>query len=149
MIKLKNPNCDKILNEMVTKLQNSKCDNNQIVTKLELRLWQTQKLKLWLNSKTQIGSKTQIVMKFNNSNWDETKKLKCWQNSQTQIVTKLKKSNCESKLKMWREKNLKTQNVTTPIVTNSKTQIKTRLKKTQIVTMLRNSNCDKLWRKKL
>ena len=40
----------------------------------------TQKLKLWQNSKTQ------IVTKLTNSNWDETQKLKLWQNLTVIIV---------------------------------------------------------------
>ena len=88
----KNPNGDEIeKNQIVMKCKNSKCD-------------ETQKPKLWWNSKTQ------VVMKRKNSNWDETKnpncnetqnsncyethKLKLWWNLKTQIVMKLKYSNC-------------------------------------------------------
>ena len=71
-------------------LKNSNCD-------------ETQKIKLWWNSKTQ------TVMKFKKSYCDETQKLKFWQNlklklcpnSKTQILTKLKfwqNSNCEKKI---------------------------------------------------
>ena len=89
-----------------------------------------------------IKLKTQIVMKLKNSNGDKTQKLKLWQNSKTQIVTKLKNSNCD---------NLKTQIVTTEILTKQnydKTQVVTKLKnskcdKIQIVTKLKNSKCDK------
>ena len=65
-------------------LWNSNCD-------------ETQKIKLWWNSKTQ------IVMKLQNSNCDETQKLKLWWNSKTQIVMKLKNSKCDKtqKLKLW------------------------------------------------
>ena len=60
---------------------------------------ETQKLKLWSNSKTQIlikkNLKTWIVMKLKNSNCDETQNLKLWQNSKAQIMTKLLNSNCD------------------------------------------------------
>ena len=60
--------------EIVTKLKNLNCDK-------------TQKLILWQNSKTQIGTKlkTEIVNKLKNSNCDST-----------QIVGKLKNSNCDN-----------------------------------------------------
>ena len=51
-------------------------------------------------------SKTQIVIKFKNSNCDETQKVKLWINSRTQIVTKKEE-------KKWQNSNCdKTQNVT-------------------------------------
>ena len=63
----------------------------------------TQKLKLWWNSKTQ------IVIKLKNSNYDQTQKLKLWKNSKTKIVIKLnfwQNSSCDktqivTKLKLW------------------------------------------------
>ena len=90
---------------------------------IKLKLWwnshnsncfETQKLKLWQNSKIQ------IVMKLKNSNGDKTEKLKLWPNWKTQIVTKLN-SNCEktqimTKFKLW-ENKLKAWNVTSQIVT--------------------------------
>ena len=68
--------------------------------------------------KTQIVSKTEIVMNFKNSDCDETQELKWWQNSKTQIVMKLKNSNGDKtqKLKLW-------QNSTTEIVTKLKNAI--------------------------
>ena len=66
--------------------ENSNCD-------------ETQKLKLWQNSKTQtvtkcdITQKLQIVTKLKNSNYDKTQKLKLWQNSKNQIVTYFSKNN--------------------------------------------------------
>ena len=61
--------------------QNSNCDKTQ-----DLKLnTKTQNIKLWGNSKTQTVGKlkfdeTQIVMKFEKSNYDENQKLKWWQN---------------------------------------------------------------------
>ena len=123
-IKIKS-NCDVTLTEIRTKLklgQNSNCEgekhNNQNVTKLNL----------WQNLRTQIMT--------NSKNGDKTKKKQLWQNSKTPIVTKLK---------MWGEKNSKTQNVTKlKLWQNSRTQIMTQLKhsklwqnsETQIVTVL-------------
>ena len=76
-----------------------------ILTK-NLNCDETQKLKLWWNSKTQIlmklknsncdeTKKTQIVMKLKKSNCDETQQLKLRWNSKTQIMMKLKNSNCD------------------------------------------------------
>ena len=65
--------------------------------------------------------KTQIVIQLNNTNWDETHKLKLRQNLTTQIVMKLKD----------------------PLWQNSK---KSKDDKTQTMTKLKlwqNSNCDK------
>ena len=80
--KHKTQNCGK-------KLDNSNCD-------------ETQKLKLWQNSKILIVTKlkTQIVTKLKNwncyksqkLNCDKTQKLKMWPNYKTEIVTKLKKN---------------------------------------------------------
>ena len=88
--KLKRSNCDKT-HKLMTKLKNSLGQNsnwqnpkyqivtktkiwqNQIVTKLK-KIYQTKKLKLWQNSKTQIVTK-----------------LKSGQNSKSQIMTKLQK----------------------------------------------------------
>ena len=57
------------------KLTKSNCDD-------------TQKHKLWWNSKTQ------VMMKLKNSNCDKTQKQKLSQNSKTQMATKLKNENC-------------------------------------------------------
>ena len=97
---LKNSNCDKNLKYKVWQ-------NSKIQIKTKLKLWRkklkmsqnsnfdktkdlklntkTQKIKLWCNSKTQTVWKlkfdeTEIVMKFEKSNYDENQKLKCWQN---------------------------------------------------------------------
>ena len=70
MTKLKKSNCDKTKKTQhfeKSSLENSICDNTQVVTTL----------KLWQKSKC---DKTQIVTKIH--------KLKLWQNSKTQIVTK-------------------------------------------------------------
>ena len=86
---------------MLTKFHNSNYDN-------------TQKVKKWRNSKTQ------IVTTRKKSKWDKTQvvtKLKLWQSSncdKTQFVTKLKlwqNSNCETKIK---NSNVTTQTVTKP-----------------------------------
>ena len=58
--------------QVVMKPKNSNCD-------------ETQKLKLWWNSKTQIvmklkNSKPHIVMKLKNSNGNKIKIFKLWQN---------------------------------------------------------------------
>ena len=57
---------------------------------------ETQKLKLWWNSKIQ------IVMKLKKINCDELK-TQMWWKSKTSILMKLKKSNCDEteKLKVW------------------------------------------------
>ena len=129
--------------------------------------------------------KTQIVIQLNNTNWDETHKLKLrqnlttqivmklkdplWQNSKNQKMTKLKlwqNSSCDKtqiviKLKLWQTLSCdKTQIVTAQIVKkkkinnlkcdNSNCDKTQYLKwwqnsKTQIVTKLQNSNCDKMW----
>ena len=78
------------------KLKNSNCDENQ-------------KIKLWLNSKTQIVMKLKNSKwdEHQNSNWDETQKLELRRNSKTQIVMKLKNSYCDEiqKLKLWWNSN--------------------------------------------
>ena len=53
--------------QIVMKLKNFSCD-------------ETEKFKLWLNSKTEIvmKHKNEIVMKPNNWNCDETQKIKLW-----------------------------------------------------------------------
>ena len=78
------------------------------------------KLKLWWNSKTQIviKFKNSNAEKLKHSNCDKTQKLKLWKNSQyeekklknstcdrTQIVTKLENSNYDTtqKLKLWQK----------------------------------------------
>ena len=74
----------------------------------KLKWWQTQKLKLQQNSKTQ------IVTKLKNSDCD---KLKLWHNSKSQNVTQLKKSNCDKtqKIKLRQNSNLdKTQKLHGP-----------------------------------
>ena len=80
---------------------------------------ETQKIKFWWNSKTQIvvklkknpvvmklkysngdkKSKTQIVTKLKNSKGDITQKLKLWKKRKTQKYDFL------SKLKLWQNKN--------------------------------------------
>ena len=93
----KNSNCHET--KILMKFINSKCD-------------ETQKLKWWQNSKSQIVTKpkkskcdktqnvkkkmktskcdkTQIVTKLENSNYDKTLKLKFGPNSETHILTKL------------------------------------------------------------
>ena len=85
-------------------------------------------------------TKIQIVKKLNNSNDDETQKLKWWQNSKNQIVTKLKKLNCDETLK----KN--------QVMINLKLWQNLNCDKTQTVTkhkMWQNSNCDQALRLKL
>ena len=70
----------------------------QIVAKLKTsnysNFYETQKLKLWQNSKTP------IVTNLKNLIYDETQKLTLWQNSLIQIVTKLKNSNCDHTQKL-------------------------------------------------
>ena len=107
---------------------------------------------MWINSKTQTViklensncDKTQIVTKpkknkfwlnSKKSNLEVTKTLKLWLNSKTEIVTKLKNSNCDQsqKLKLWQD---------------SKTQIFTKLKnwnfdKTQKLKLWQYQNCKK------
>ena len=116
-----------------------------MTTLKNLKLYQTQELKLWPNSKTQLMSKltfllnlkivtvvtklkknTQIVTKLKNSNCEKNLKLKKLSNSKTQIVTKLKYSNYDrtQRLKVWQ---------------NLKIQIGKELK-----TQLKNSTCDKI-----
>ena len=85
--------------------------------------------------------------KTQNSNCDKPKQ-KVWQNSKTKIVTKLKNSNSDQtqKLKLWRFFGIKLKKSICDKIQkikywqNSKTQIAT--KKNQIVTKLKNSNCD-------
>ena len=80
------------------------------------------------------NTKTQIVTKLENSNFDENQKLKMWWNSKTQIVMKIYNSNCDDiqKLKLWWNSNLngdKTQNSKAQIVRKkSKTKSETKLK---------------------
>ena len=57
----------------MTKLKNSNCD-------------QTQNLKLWQKSKSQIVKKTKQLKFWHKSNYYKTHRLKLWQNSQTQYV---------------------------------------------------------------
>ena len=103
----------------MTKLRYSNCDK-------------TQKLKLWLNSKTQ------IVTKLKNSNCDNAQTLKLWQNSKTQKMTKLKNSNCDKSNKK-KPKNI-----------DKAQKLKTwQNSKTQIVTKPKNSNCVKTQKLKL
>ena len=83
----------KLLNEIEIELKNSNCDL-------------IQKLKLWLNSKTQIVKKLKNSISDEtqkNLNGDKTQKLKWWQNSKIQMVTKLKNSNYDKtqKPKLW------------------------------------------------
>ena len=116
------------------KLKNLKCD--------QLKLWQNSITKIMIHSttqilktstKNQILSKTQIVMK-----------LKLWWSSKTLILMKLKNSNCDKtqklkfnpKLKAWRKKPSKTQNLTTQIVTKLK---KSNYYKTQKLKLWQNS----------
>ena len=73
-------------NSIVMKLKTPNCD-------------ETQKFKLWWNSKTQIVMKLKMgtkiikkkmVTKIIKKKWWQIHKLKLWQNLKTQIVTKLK-----------------------------------------------------------
>ena len=93
-----------------------------------------------------------IVTKLKNPNCYKTSKLKLWQYSKTQFVTKLENSTCDKtqKLKLWW--NWKKHR----LQTNSKTQnVKKRKKKlnlwpnfkTQVVTKLKNKNCEKVQKK--
>ena len=65
----------------VTKFNNSKGDKNQ-----NLKCDETQKHKMWQNSKTQ------NLTKLKNSKCDKTQWHKMWQNSKSKNVAKLKKS---------------------------------------------------------
>ena len=87
----------------------------------------TQKLKLWQNSKTR------IVTKLKNSNFDNVKnvtKLKLWQNSKCERKKKLKNSKCDKIQIMTKLKNSKCDNNQKfNLWHNSKTQIVTKLEK--------------------
>ena len=78
--------------------------------------------KFVMNQFYEENSKTQIVTKVKNSNYDNSK-TQIWTKLKTLIVTKLTNSSCDrtQNLKLWRKKN----------------------PKTEIVTKLRNSNWDK------
>ena len=71
VIKLKQKKIMKLKNSNYGYCQNSNCD-------------ETQKLKLWLNSKTQIVMK--LIKPNCDDSQDETQKLKLWCNPKTQIV---------------------------------------------------------------
>ena len=103
---------------------------------------QTQKLKLWQNSQSQIVTKlknlnhdsNQKLKVWQNSNCAKTEKLKLWQTSKTQIFTtqspKLgQNSNYEEEKK-------------TQILTTKKLKLWQK-SRTQIVTKLKTWNCDK------
>ena len=107
MMKLKNWNCERVTKKSICK--------------------KTQKLKLWPNSNTQIGTKLKrsncdktwivIYLKlWENSNCDKTQvvaTLKLWQNSNCEIKNqKLKNSKCDKtwELKLWQ--NSKTEMLT-------------------------------------
>ena len=79
------------------KPKSSNCDTTQIVTKLKNWNWdQTQNLKMWQNSKSQIVTKLNSNCdKTQKSNCDKTQKVKLRQNLKTKIVTKLKNANCD------------------------------------------------------
>ena len=82
------------------------------------------------------NSKTKI-WQLNNPKFDETQKLKIWQNSITWNVRKLKQPKCEKTKNSKRDKTKK----------NSKCDKTKNLKlwqhwKTQNVTKLKNSKCD-------
>ena len=76
----KNPNCDKIQTQLVTKLKNYSFDKN---------------LKIQIVTKLLICDKVQIVTKLKNSRCYQTQLLNPWK--------KLKKSNCDKtqKIKLW------------------------------------------------
>ena len=141
---------------MLTKLKNRNCDK-------------IQKLNLGWNSKTQMVTKlknsnwdkthTKIVTELKNPNCDKTwivTKLKLWQNSncdKAQVVTKLKlwqnsnydKTQIVIKVKLWPHSNYDK----TPIVRGKNLNV-TKLKlwqnsRIQIVTKLKTSNCNKTW----
>ena len=80
----KNSNCDK----------NAKYDisKTKIVTKENSK---TKKTKKVTNPELWHSSKTQIVTKLKNSNYDKDQKFKLWHEVKTQIATKLKISNCD------------------------------------------------------
>ena len=86
------------------------------------------------------------MMKFKNSNCDETQKLFVIKLKKTQAMIKLKNLNCDEilKLKLWLKKNIKnskcdkTQKL--KLLQNSLTQNVTN---PQNVTKLKNSNFDK------
>ena len=109
-----------VIKKIVTKLENSNCEEKkqktQIMTKFKnSNCDKTQKLKLWQNWKTELRPNTKIlnVKKFKNSNCDKTiEKLNC---------DKTQNSNCDKTQKLKLRQNLKT----------------------QIVTKLKNPNCDK------
>ena len=94
-------NCYETLKtQIVMKLKKPKLGWNSKTQKSD----QSQKLKLWLDSKFKLGwnpktqfwwnSKTQIVIKLKTSNCDKTQRVKYWWNLKTQIVMKLNHSNC-------------------------------------------------------
>ena len=166
--------------QIVTKLSSDSCERSDRSDSFESSVSSKRKhflffssLKSSQNTKTKIVTKlknsnfdktqTQIVTRLKNSNYDKTQKLKLWQNAKTQIAMKLKNTNCDKtqKLKIW-------QNSKTQIVTkhkhfncdetlkhkswkNSKTRMakKNKTLKTQILTKLKNSNCDQSQKLKL
>ena len=156
VIKLKNLNCDK----------NSCCDKNQNVRKNQkLKLWENSKIKILIKLKNSNGDKTTknlIVTKFKNSKCDKTQlvtKHKLEQSSncdKTHIVTKLEmqqNSNCgqtqvlRKKIKNLNEKICIVAKLENSNYDNSKTQIVTKKKKTQIGTKLEIWHLN-LWRQK-
>ena len=107
----------------MVKLKNSNCDKTQRVT----------------------NSRTQMIKKNSNSNFDMWQNLNYVKNSnrdETQIVMKYKNSNCdETQLKLWQnQKNSNCDKIKrTQIVTKLKLQQNLNYDETQIVTKL------KLW----
>ena len=128
---------------------------------VQIKVWyhitNAQQLKLWHDSKTQ------IVTKLKNSNYDKTKKnSKLWLNSKIQIVTNLKNSNCDKTIKKKLWQNSKTQIGTGVTEATVVTEVTTKFNRvfffilfcpynsiTQIVTKLKNTNCDKIQKLRL
>ena len=102
--------------------------NPQIVKKLKKNSYKIQKLELW---------------QLKPSNWQETQKLKMWQNSKTQIVTKLKTSNCDKTQKIQFETKLKSTNC------DKSQKLKLWQNKKLKLWQLKKSNCDKTQKLKL
>ena len=136
----------------MTKLKLWHNSKTQVVTTLKKTQMKTEQLKLLQNSITQTVTKLKIS-NYNNLNLDKSKtlsvkkfkKINMWQNSNTQNVTNFKSFKTWQKLKdlLNKSKRDKTQNWNcdkTPILTNSTTQIVTKLKlwsnlKTQILNI--------------
>ena len=140
---------------MVTKLENSKCDKTQLVTKFKFKtkhnLWKTQiekkKLKLWQNSscdKTQIVTKFKFKTKLNLwKYWNWRKNSSC---DKTQIVTKFKLWEKKSRTQLWQNSDFD-KNQELKFLPNSKTQIVTKLKYSNWYKTWNMTNLN-LWRQK-